>query len=128
MPIKAIFLRILFQAALIFIALVILFLLYVILPRRIDLVVVNRSDSDVTDVSVVACEQLFKFPLIKKESSVTTRFSPSCEGAYDVSYLNGKSEVVSSRNMGYITTHIYAMDTIKLFNDKADYVVGRRIF
>jgi hypothetical protein len=128
MGIKAIFLRILFQAALIFFALVFLFLLYVVSPRRIDLVIVNRSGSDVTDVSVLACKKLFEFPLIKQEGSVTTRFSPSCEGAYDVSYRNVKGEVVSSKNMGYITTHIYAMDTIRLFSDKADYATGRRIF
>ncbi len=109
------------------VALVLLAFLYAFYPRKIDLVIVNHSGADITGVTVVACKKIFKFPLIKNEGFEKTQFSPNCEGAYDVSYLNGSAEMVSSSNMGYITTHIYAEDTIELFNKKARYIQGDRL-
>ena len=123
---KTVIFNFVFRALVAISAIVLLFFLYVFLPKKIDLVVVNSSGFDVTYVSVLACDTAVKFPMIKKGESKKIKFSPGCEGSYDVLYLNGVGELISSKNLGYITTHLYAEDTISLLNDKAVYIIGRR--
>lgn len=110
-----------------FVVIVTLFFVYVFIPKKLYLTIINSSGSDVSYVTVYVCKKTFSFTKIKNNETVNVQFSPDCEGSYDVSYLNGKLLLISSKNIGYITTHIYAKDRIILFNDSANYKIDRRI-